>query len=214
MRVVAILISLVLVAGSIFTAWAGNIIPHKVKAKRRCSLGDRYRYQATNTTPVSSITFTVLNLTNAEVDTVSNPTNDELPVTITKIYQQSTQSMPLNHCAISNAAVMLQENGNWSINFRATQNPELVIENQKPIFQRFRRNKFFVTFRGLGSVSGARSPDSDNLGRPVLFEQKLEGFWVERGQTRFMFEQSKQKNPRIHDFYNNISRVELLFHYE
>ncbi|QDV52203.1 hypothetical protein [Gimesia fumaroli] len=212
MRFVTIVTSLALLGGSLITAWAGNLIPHKVKAKKRCSLGSSYRYQATNATPVSSITYAVLNLTDAEVDLSSNSLTTE-PV-ITKIYQQSASSMNLNHCAISNTAVMLQENGSWSINLRATQDPKLVPNTQRPIFQRFRRNKFYVTFRGLGSVSGTTSPESDDLGRPVLFEQKLEGFWVEQGQTRYLFEQSKKKDLRIKDFYNHISRVELLFHYE
>tara|TARA_R110002111_G_scaffold240269_1_gene301954 strand:- start:10764 stop:11402 length:639 start_codon:yes stop_codon:yes gene_type:complete len=212
MRFVAIVTSLVLVGGSLITAWAGNLIPHKVKAKKRCSLGSSYRYQATNTTPLSSVTFTVLNLTDAEVDSTSSSTNS-VPV-ITKIYQQSTSDMQLNHCSISNTAVLLQQDGSWSINLKATQNPYSVPNNLRPIFLRFQRNKFFVTFRGLGSASGATSPESDDLGRPVLFEQKLEGFWVEQGQTRFIFEQSKQKDLRMKDFYNHINRVELLFHYE
>ncbi|WP_417385752.1 hypothetical protein [Gimesia sp.] len=213
MRFVAIVISLVVVGGSfLLTAWAGNLIPHKVKAKKRCSLGSSYRYQATDSTPVSAVTFTVLNLTDAEVDSSSNPTN---PVPeITKIYQQSTSGLQLNHCSISNTAILLEQDGSWSINLKATQNPYSVPNNLRPIYLRFKRNKFFVTVRGLGSASGAISPDSDDLGRPVLFEQKLEGFWVEQGQTRFIFEQSKKKDLRIRDFYNHIDRVELLFHYE
>ncbi len=128
--------------------------------------------------------------------------------------------LEIHHCSISKMALLLFESGEWMLSLRADQNPVAEErggqarnvtsgEDVRLFSDHLQRNRFFVTVRcyagyGAGGESGL-------VGRPVVVPLEIEPFWVQRGKPYYLHRQGH--DPRIRDWYAEIDRVELEFHY-
>jgi hypothetical protein len=131
-------------------------------------------------------------------------------------YQLAQASVAVDHCAISRVVLTVWDNGAWSLDFRADQNPGGPIN--PPLILRgattptrftahIKRNLFTVRVRGFGSVS---NPDV-TLGRPVLYELSPPPFWVQRGVP--LFPSFQGTDGRVRDAFWTVDRVEVELSY-
>ena len=123
-----------------------------------------------------------------------------------------TAEVRVDHCSVSQIAVMLVEDGSWSINFLATQNPQSVPIQLQPTVVRFRRNQFHVEVRGVGLAQEVAVPEQPVLGKPAHFRFQVTPFWVEQGQRELI--QLKGNSPDVQRLFQQIDRVEIDMSYE
>jgi hypothetical protein len=157
-----------------------------------------------------------------------------------KLYQFDQSVVPLDHCAISQMAFTINENGWWRLNLRADQNPQAVSPTTpaapaatpangapRPVNAPIRglpnvslkqtlhikRNLFIINIRGLGGFSEPVSvpPTPPTLGKPVLLALEPIQFWVQNGVPYWLVTQGCCPDASV--FFNQIDRVELEFSY-
>ena len=128
-----------------------------------------------------------------------------------KVFQFETTALQLDHCAVSNIALTLREDGSWFANFVVTQNPGLVPNEVRPIAERFVRNRFYLKFQPLALAPNP--PDVPRLGEPQPFVLEVAPFWVEKGKTRSI-QLGAQQFPAAREYFESIRRVQVEFRYE
>lgn len=140
--------------------------------------------------------------------------------------------LQIEHCALSEMAVSLHENGEWAVSFRAHQNPRLdafaeapdlltlspraplldegvtTLEPRKWQSSHILRNQFYVQLRML---SGNREGQRSLIGFPVVATLELDPFWVQREQV--LPYHSYGKDSIIQAHFDEIDRVEIEFKY-
>ena len=135
-------------------------------------------------------------------------------------YQLTRPSITIDQCSISQVVLTTWDNGSWSLDLRADQNPMVSQSNPQilpgstgptKVTSYIRRNLFTVRIRGLGSSSGPLDP-ANRIGRPVLFTLEPDPFWVQRGIPKLPSLQ-KESDPRVAKFFNQVDRIEVDFSY-
>jgi len=187
-----------------------------MRARRRCALpGYDYRSRSRRSRKID-VTTTAQEIDNPATSTAGGD-NAKKPLRKIRVFQQGSSGLTDDHCSISKLTVSLEETGNWIVSFDAEQNPQLVTPvSDRPAFERFQRNWFYVELRGLGLARGAYDPNAAVLAAPQFFRIKLPVFRVEKGQTRSLRFQSQIKKPNanVKRYFSQIDRVEIHFHYE
>ena len=194
-------------------ASAGELIPLHRKAKVRCNLPSGYDYHVRKTSApsvVASLDVLVLNSAaipatlpvanpvtpNASSGTAtptplamslpaSNPVVSNSPAKIIRYWQSAQGELRVDHCAISQIAVWIDDQGFWSINLRAIQDPFIGRDRQATPNARFLRNRFHVTIHAYGAYVIEETPALALLGKPELFRLEPSPFWVDRSQVKF-----------------------------
>ena len=160
-------------------------------------------------------------------DTVTKTVTKTIAKTVTKtiakprrkirVFQQGSSALTDDHCEISKLTVILEETGRWVVSFDAEQNAQLVTPaTDRPAFERFQRNSFYVELRGLGLSLDSTNPLEKVLASPQFFQIKLPVVRVEKGQTRSLRFQSRIQKPNanVKRYFSQIDRVEIHFRYE
>ncbi len=139
-----------------------------------------------------------------------------------QVYQMVVAKMQVDHCFLSRVAVALHPDGLYQVSFRADQNPlpgpgspvEVAAVDARLTLQtsQLRRNLFVLRVRGYGNYPAAATDDGvPGLSRPVLWEQPLEPFWVQRGEPYSGYIPGQSEAVRRAFAY--IDRVEVEFTY-
>lgn len=129
-----------------------------------------------------------------------------------KSFSLTESRLAIDHCSVSKVAITLEENGNWSANFTARQNPRDVNEIERPRIERFVRNKFYVTLKLFGQYPLATDPMTSELAQPQLAEIEVPAFWLEKGESDNVFEFAEC--PEVAHYFDVITRIEVDFQYE
>ena len=187
---------------------AGELIPLHRKAKVRCNLPSGYDYQVRKTSAAAVVaTLEVLVLNSAAIPATlpvavavtPNATNGTAtptplamklpasnpPAKIIRYWQSAQGELRVDHCAISQIAVWIDDQGFWSINLRAIQDPFVGLDRQATPNARFLRNRFHVTIHAYGAYVIEETPALAPLGKPELFRLEPTPFWVDRSQVKF-----------------------------
>ena len=127
-----------------------------------------------------------------------------------------TPNLVIDHCAISNMTVLLDEDGNFTVTMRAVQNAEITerrittSEPQQLVTANLLRNRFHVDVRCFGRHGPAGA--NPLMGKPIVVPIELQPFWVQRGQPDTQHQVGG--DPRIKRYFDLIDRVEIEFKYE
>lgn len=143
-----------------------------------------------------------------------------------------TPMLQVDHCILSDLAVLLNEQGEWLVSFRAYQNPRAEVLARVPDWttlsprglisdevvttleprrlqsSHILRNQFYVQIRML---AGNRVGQDGTLGFPTAAVIDLEPFWVQRDQPLPYQCRGNDRNVRNH--FDQIERVEIEFKY-
>jgi hypothetical protein len=150
-----------------------------------------------------------------------------------KVFQLARRTMQLDHCSLSRVALVLEENGDWTLSLRADQNPWMtgpdrevstptqlrgpVSALEPPIPERrlhtegLKRNQFFVKVRFYGAYPVREEVPGLAPGKPVLFELPTAAFWVQRGYPYNFWARGNLFLASRH--FDLIDRVEVEFSY-
>lgn len=120
---------------------------------------------------------------------VSNAPNASAAVAkpATRLYQLHRGSLAVDHCQVSEIALLLRADAIWSLSLRADQNRRADAPDEARYNPQLhlKRNEFHVRLRCLGGLDTANGPTSQAAGQPILAIIEPEPFWVERGQPKF-----------------------------
>lgn len=202
MRYLSILAYIVLIGA---TAIAGDLL-RRTEARRFYSLpGHEYRGpQASN--PVTGVSQLAIPLTYSR--TIGHSDNEE--VVRIKVFQMDSSELRNNHCQLTKVALTIHQDGKWTMNFTATQNPDLLPSYLRPSFERFDRNLFCVSVYGEALYKIGESTDSP-VGKPELFHIFLQPYVIEKRQsTRLVYSGESREISRYFDI---IDRVEVDLRY-
>lgn len=188
-------------------AWAGDWF-HRGRVPQRCRLPD-YGYQTSRSgNPRRMLTDRLL------LASFREKTLDDAQTVQTKTFQLSRSRLTLDHCQLTRVAMTVvdDEHGTWIVHLTARQDPQLLEETRRPAFQRIRRNRFHVTFRGIQSPVEVAVNEDAVLAPPAYFRLDLPPFWVERGQERDL--RFEGRDPAIQRFFELVDRAEVSLQYE
>jgi len=206
-----LVLPLLLVAGGALVSTAGDWFPHTVKARRWCCL-PKYDYSHRRVSlPRSGTTSTAILWPRGAVVLSAAGGRNSIPG---RIYQLQQSGIQNDHCLLSDVAVTLFENGDWIVSCRAVQNPELVEPDQQPVFERFKRNRFMISVRGLGAFPLTEPTPDGVLAKPMLFNIELPDEWMERGEVRTIRRQQPHGDKNVQRYFNDIDRIEVELRYE
>lgn len=108
----------------------------------------------------------------------------KLPV---RLYQLNRVSLAIDHCQVSEVALLLRADAFWSLSLRADQNRRSTAADETGYNPRLhlKRNEFHLRLRCLGGLGTATNPTSQSAAQPAVAIIEPEPFWVERGQPKF-----------------------------
>jgi len=131
----------------------------------------------------------------------------------------------IDHCVLSNIAVLINERGEWSFSCRAYKNPLPPLQSSDPLptlgplvttAERDRshsdhllRNQFVVQLHCYGETTSFTT--SSVVGQPLITPIKPQPFWVQRHRPET--EWQRGRCSRIALYYEAIDRVEIEFTY-
>lgn len=113
------------------------------------------------------------------------PTVSPPPAKIIRYWQSAQGDLRVDHCTVSQIAVWIDDQGYWSVNLRAAQDPFVGLDRQATPNARFLRNRFHVTVHAYGGDVVKETPALALLGKPELFRLEPTPFWVDRSQVKF-----------------------------
>ncbi|MFM7070993.1 MAG: hypothetical protein ACKO38_04255 [Planctomycetota bacterium] len=108
----------------------------------------------------------------------------KLPV---RLYQLNRVSLAVDHCQVSEIALLVRADAFWSLSLRADQNRRSATADEAGYNPRLhlKRNEFHLRLRCLGGLATATNPTSQAAAQPAIAMIEPEPFWVERGQPKF-----------------------------
>lgn len=192
---------MVLIAALAVRADGAELPTRKTKPFPLCGIPACYPYHparefSANVTEQSSPGILLETGVSAEALSATNPGGfrvAELPKS--RYFQLPVYVLKKDHCSISRVSVILDELGNYSLSFRADQNPRLEEDRAEPRFRattppnpsikqvsHLKRNEFHVEFRLLGAALHRETIAPSDVGRPVLSKIELRPFWVQSGE--------------------------------
>jgi hypothetical protein len=142
----------------------------------------------------------------------------------TRYFQLNQETLRVGHCFLSKVAVVIYEDGEWTFNARADQNPWFARESPRLPGLRLpnladeettnflKRNEFFVK---LSFVAAAKQREESRIagtGMPVMAVCCPPPFWVQRGQP--LHHMARGCNTDLARSFDTVDRVELLLKIE
>jgi len=149
-----------------------------------------------------------------------------------KLFQvERPKELEIEHCSITQVALQMDREGDWTLSLRAYQNAPLPADQAaqaekaekaerraakkkaapaegKALFEK--RSLFVVKIRAYGTSSEAAGSRDDLQGRPAMFTLGPESFWVERGQPYDLYR--KYHNGEITRYFDHVDHVEVEFY--
>ena len=161
-----------------------QLIPRITRAPNVCCLKSRYSYTPERlSNPVTAVTYSAASVATQESNTFG--------LYVSKYQEKDIKSFPLkqsaltsDHCQISDVAVTVRRDGTWTLSCRATQNPNLVDDQQRPRFVRFSKNMFAITLRAYTDYEVAIDLQPTELANPAIESIPVHPFWLKRSQER------------------------------
>jgi hypothetical protein len=130
----------------------------------------------------------------------------------TKTFQLSTATLQNDHCELERVTMTIVEDGSYILNFEAEQNPSLVPEIERPQYERYLHNHFFVQARGTGLAPVGVDPEESVLGQPEFFKVCLPPMLIEKRARRNL--RWTGCCDEIRRSFDVIDRVEIDLSYE
>lgn len=199
-----------------FAASSPGELPRGVTRPRPICAIPNYLY---STVPAAKATVTAVSLARIPANRLSAAAP---PTTNTQVYQLTEARLQIDHCFLSRFAVALQDDGAYTISFRADQNPVASDDLSSPLrtsdkpwtlqTSQLLRNQFIVKVRGYAAYPAPAVPPKLAAGKPALVEFPLEPFWVERAKPYSGFVSGKSDVVRKN--FEFIDRVEVEFTYK
>ncbi|MFO0899243.1 MAG: hypothetical protein U0836_17605 [Pirellulales bacterium] len=183
----------------------------------------RYRERSRSDTALSGTgTPLALATTVALTQTPTAALDAAVPETKARVFSLSRASLAVDHCRITQVAVLLEESGIWTLSLKAEQNPGvppngivLSGDAREGPDQQFtlhlKRNQFVVRVRAYGNFPLAEELRDDSPGKPVMFSLEPRAFWVQRGEPYNLVERAYC--PALKAYYPNVERLEVEFYY-
>jgi hypothetical protein len=128
--------------------------------------------------------------------------------------------LQIDHCSISQITVNVYENGDWTLNLRADQNPLQPVppdtdrdvttaEEISKFTDHLKRNLFQIQLRCYARTGGITMDTA--VGKPVVIALDVAPFWVQRQQPRWYVDTGNDAWIARH--FELIDRVEVEFTY-
>lgn len=129
------------------------------------------------------------------------------------LFVLSEPQLEIDHCSISQVAVQIQPNGDWTLSLRGDQNrrPPAGQANTYNPRLHIRRNEFSVQLRCLGNFREEPSEVGNLVPKPVLVDLGPVHFWVENGEPRHL--RHRGNSRELAAALPLIDRVEVEFSY-
>jgi hypothetical protein len=200
-----------------------KISSHHVRPKVVCDI-PAYDYLSTNpAAPALAISQTAVLLRSPTLE----PGLPAVPGATVSYFLLAEPSLVNGHCSISNVALLIRDDGFWSLSLRADQNPvssvtglPLIAVSPSPprvllpgatlpsqFTDHIKRNQFIIRVRGYGAYRDLTDAASFT-GHPVLFTLEVPPFWVERALP-LIPPPFQGKNAQVADYFKNVDRVEV-----
>lgn len=129
-----------------------------------------------------------------------------------KVFQLATSEIRVQHCRLSQFTMTVVEDGTWTVNCIAEQNPNLVASAERPPLFNFKRNKFFVDVRGVNMSQLSEPPAERVVGQPQLFKISPNAFWLGAGEKKVM--RWTGDSSEAGRFFELVNRVDVDLRYE
>jgi hypothetical protein len=183
---------------------------HRTRVRKYCHLPcyDYKDVSRRSINPVSEVSLPLLETT--EILARGAP---QIETRTARTFQLSASELRIDHCSISLVTLTILDDGSWIANFRAHQQPASVEEQFRPEFERYLRNRFYVTFRGVGLLQVTQSGETAVVAPPEFFAIEVKPFWVEKDETQIIRLRSDAPNTEIRDFFKKVDRVDVDFRY-
>lgn len=143
-------------------------------------------------------------------DVVTRLRPDASSIPRIRLYQLDRSQLAINHCAISEVALQLHDNGRWVLSLRADQNRVVPGQDHYP-FLHLKRNEFVVRLRCLGAFQVEPIESLGGVGKPVLAALHPPAFWVQRRQPAHP--RLSGDSAEVRAYFAQIDRVEIEFFY-
>jgi len=142
-----------------------------------------------------------------------------------KYFQLDQAALQIDHCFVSRFALVLREDGVWSINCRADQSPlkkdgvddvgmlrdQASVRGPQPLFtDHLKRNLFMLRVRCLGTYVDGKMLNNVQ-GQPLLLRFDPEPFWVQRQQPYDFFCTGRTND--VSRYFDLIEQAEVEFSY-
>lgn len=161
-----------------------QFLPHVTRTRRVCAISSLYDYEISRLSqPVSRLTFPgVPELSTVGTGSSVAATGGGTPVRL-RVFPLRDKALTNGHCSVSKVVVTVAENGRWSVDLMAEQNPLIVEETQRAKFALFAQNRFHLTLRPLTAEAGLVPGAADAVAAPAVTLIRVKPFWVERGKS-------------------------------
>lgn len=190
-----------------FAQW----FPHATRTRPVCCLSGRYDYSLNKlTNPVTSLSFEGV-LDTASISTAGTSPLASAPTRI-RTFPLREKALTIDHCRISRVVVTIAENGEWSIDMVAEQNPQLLTNEKQPRIQLYQQNKFHITVRPLLGSQVVSSNSLDDVAAPTVSSLQVTPFWLEKGQTKNVH--FSDYDPQLAARFDSIRQVAVDLQYE
>lgn len=159
------------------------------------------------------------------VELLPRPSDDRA----VKLFQLDRAELTIDHCSVSQVALVVHERGVWTLSLRADQNrvvdtsaPGSVIaaattSPNGPITAgagarpHLKRNEFHVRLRCLGAFAETPPDGVASVGKPILAVLEPDAFQVESGQPKWVRVPGESRELRR--YFAQVDRVEFEFFY-
>ena len=101
-----------------------------------------------------------------------------------KVFQLDHSELRNDHCALSDVVATAFPNGEYILEMTVSQSPDTVPAVQRAVFERFLRNRFYVTARFAAGVPHRQIADVVAVARPGMAQLDVSPFWVEKRESR------------------------------
>lgn len=161
-----------------------QFLPHVTRTRRVCAISGLYDYEISRLSqPVSRLTFPgVQEMSAAGTGASVTAVGAGSPVRV-RVFPLRDKALTNGHCSVSKVVVTVAENGRWSVDLMAEQNPLMVEEAQRAKFELFAQNRFHLTLRPLTAEAGLVPGAADNVAAPAVTLMRVKPFWLERGKS-------------------------------
>ncbi|MDG1894872.1 MAG: hypothetical protein P8J37_08190 [Fuerstiella sp.] len=190
---------------------AGDLFARR-KLRSRCCL-PAYDYQThrfTDPGTAGSLTAMAYLIDGSPITGQSAISGSNLEVF--KTFQIDRSHVENDHCRIAQVTVTISSTGHWIMHMLATQHPGNIADaQQRPQFERFKRNLFKVDARPTGLMTLNRTESLAVIGKPEFPTIPVQEFWIQKEETQRI--QRKGYSSELGRYFRVIEQVEIHFSY-
>ena len=188
-------------------------LPHVTRMRRVCTLSGDYDYEANRLSqPVSRLTFPgVLEVSPGAVVAPAGGGDRRVAVR-NRVFPLREKTLSNDHCSVSKVVVTLSENGRWTVDMLARQDPSFVDEAERAKFQLFEQNRFHLILRPMTAEAGLVPDGVDAVSAPAVAIIRVKPFWIERGKSAQIREEGS--DDRVAERFESIKVIAVDLQYQ